>query len=142
MTGDGPSLETYVETRLSLLTEQIRKDKQEHDRFEAERDRRYEERHNANEQALSKVASEMLAKFAAVNEFRGAMGDAQRLFIPRAEVDVIVSGLGKEIGTLSMGLDRMLTERAGIKGGWGYAMGLLGAVALVGSIIAAFARLL
>jgi hypothetical protein len=138
---DGPSLETYVETRLNLLTEEIRKDKQEQDRFLSERDRRYEERHGANEQALSKVATEMLAKFAAVNEFRGAMGDAQREFIPRAEVEAIVTGLKDQLGTISLHLDRIQTERQGIKGGYGYAVGIVGLVAALVSIGVAIAKL-
>ncbi len=125
---DGPSLQTYVETRFNLLNEKISEADAEHLRFLGERDRRYEERHAANELALSKVASEMLSKFAAVNEFRGAMGDAQRLFIPRAEVEVITASLSDKIGVLQLSLDRLHTERAGIRGGYGYAVGIAGLV--------------
>ncbi len=50
-TGDGPTLSTYLETRLNLLTEEIRKAEADMARFLAERDQRYEERHQASEKA-------------------------------------------------------------------------------------------
>lgn len=50
-----------------------------------ERDRRYQERFEAQQQALGKVEQATEKRFESVNEFRKAMGDRDILYMPRAE---------------------------------------------------------
>lgn len=65
-------LKEYVETKLKLLNE-----------IAAERDRRYSERFLAQESAL-KLAQENANRWmAAANEWRQAMNDRERDFLPR-----------------------------------------------------------
>jgi len=51
----------------------------------AERDKRYEQRFQEQERALSKADEAIRSKFAGVNELRGALDDAATRLMPRAE---------------------------------------------------------
>jgi hypothetical protein len=105
----------------------------------AERDRRYEQRHNdaqhwleaalaAQKEAVTKAENAAERRFEGVNEFRNTLSDQQRNLIPRSEVEVIKASLTEKINALEKVIDRMEAERMGIKGGWGYAVGLVGLV--------------
>jgi hypothetical protein len=131
-------------------------------------DRRYEERFNASQKALelglagqkSEISAALAAsdravlkaevatekRFESVNEFRGTLDNQQRTLIPRSEVDVMVRGLEEKINASvkiadaqQVVLSNMAAERAGIKGGWGYAVGAVGFVLAIGALIAMFA---
>jgi hypothetical protein len=136
---DGPNLSTYVETRFNLLDQKIKEAKELFDKLLEEQDRRYEERHRSNQTALDKVAEEMNSRFASVNEFRGAMEDAQRKFMPRPEAEVRMAALESKLDQQFTQLDRLQAERQGIRGGWGYAVGVLGlviaAIALITTVM-------
>jgi hypothetical protein len=133
---DGPSLSTYVETRFNLVDEKIKSLYAQLREAIDERDRRYQERYESSQTALGKVADEMHSKFANVNEFRGAMEDAQRLFMPRAEAEALINGLESKLNQQFTQLDRLQSERQGIRGGWGYAVGVVGFVLVVISVMA------
>ncbi len=127
-------------------------------------DKRYEERFSASQKALelglagqkSEISAALAAadravlkaematekRFESVNEFRGTLDQQQRTLIPRSEVDVLVRGIEEKIAQTTKQLDELKTafaamnsERAGIKGGWGYAVGIVGFVLAVGSLI-------
>lgn len=76
------------------------------------------------------VKAEMAAekRFESVNEFRSTLADQQRNLMPRSEVEVITKGLIEKINALEKQLDSITAERQGIKGGWGYAVGVIGFV--------------
>jgi hypothetical protein len=75
-----------------------------------------------------------------VNEFRNTLSDQQRNLMPRAEVDVIVKGLQDKIAAIEKQQDNMIAERAGLKGGYGWAVGVIGLVLAMASIIALASR--
>jgi len=131
---DGPSLETYLETRLNLLDQRLRDDRAALDLMLAERDQRYEERYRASEQALVKVATSMDARFQSVNEFRSTLADQARDLMPRAETEV-------RMKALETVLERLQGERIGVKGGWGYAVGAVGFVLILVNLWMAAQRL-
>lgn len=81
----GPTLETYVETRLNLLIEQLKAIENRLDEKIKEADIRYEQRFRAQMEAISKsdIASEK--RFEGVNEFRKALTDQTQTFVPRVE---------------------------------------------------------
>ena len=143
------SLETLHEHVLSII---------------ASNDRRYEERFAASQRAVelglagtkSEISAALAAadravmkaevatekRFEGVNEFRGALDQQQRTLIPRAEVDVLMKGIEQKIEQNTKQLDaqqKQLTaiaaERAGIKGGWGYAVGIVGFMLALGSLL-------
>src|SRR5678810_673441 len=115
-------------------------------------DKRYEERFSASQKALelglagqkSEISAALAAadravmkaevatekRFESVNEFRGTLDQQQRTLIPRSEVEVLMRGVEEKIRTNAKALDEMKatinglqSERAGIRGGYGYAVG-------------------
>jgi hypothetical protein len=176
---DGPTLATYVETRLNLLTETL-KDHVELTRqslaalkivLEAAQiaaDLRYQQRFDAQsaavnaafasqqtamstalvtaekavlvaqaaaDRAVSKAELAADKRFESVNEFRKTLDDQQRTLMPRPEVEVMVRGLTDKLATMKEQLDNVMSERAGIKGGWGYAVGVVGFLLALGSLV-------
>lgn len=73
-----------------------------------------------------------------VNEFRGAMNDAQRILMPRAEAEARFAVLAEKIDSIASRLDRGEGRSGGLGAGWGY---LVGAAGLVAAIIAIFVAL-
>src|SRR6476659_9316217 len=110
-------------------------------------DHRYEQRFMDQERAVTMAlaaAKEAVTKaelaaerrFESVNEFRNTLSDQQRTLVARTEVDSMVRGLNEKIAALDKIVDRLQAERLGIKGGWGYAVGVIGLVVAVLSVIA------
>jgi len=111
-----------------------------------EREKRYNERHAALEKsfllamssadkAVQKAETAIERRLEGVNEFRATLADQQRLLMPRAEVEVIVNSMNERIGELKRQIDTLQSERQGIKGGWGYAVGVVGLVLVILSIM-------
>jgi hypothetical protein len=118
---------------------------------------------SAADRAVQKAELASDKRFEGVNEFRATLADQQRTLIPRAEVDVIVRGLNMQIDALEKRLegsiaerlsqiaalqrshDTSSAERVGLKGGWGYAVGVVGLVltilAVIGAIVTLVSRL-
>lgn len=158
----GPSLREYVEVRFNLLQENIANqevgltgliDKQakRYDEMLNERDTRYQQRFEATaiyvafgfssaEKAITKAEIATEKRFEGVNEFRSQLGDQQRTFMPRAEVLVMESAVTNRLAAVEKRVDTLLAERAGIRGGWGYAVGVVGFVLTVVSLVMMFAR--
>lgn len=135
----GPSLQTYVETRFNLLTKLM------DERFK-ETDLRYQQRFEAGQKgldaalaaadrAVTKAELATEKRFESVNEFRGTLDNQQRTLIPRSEVDVMVKGLEGKIADITKQLDAMQAEKKGITGGWGYAVGAVGLVMTLISLV-------
>jgi hypothetical protein len=108
-------------------------------------DRRYEQRFegqkaaidaafSAQKEAITKAENSTERRFENMNEFRGALDNQQRTLIPRSEVVVMVHGLEEKIANNTKQMDAFLAERQGIKGGWGYAAGLIGVVLTLASL--------
>lgn len=148
----GWSLETAIDYLLSVIAE-----KHAHIlTLIAGNDRRYEERFAASQKALelglagqkSEISAALASadravlkaetatekRFESVNEFRGTLDNQQRTLIPRSEVDVMVKGLEEKIAQLTKQIDGLAATRAGVIGGWGYAVGLAGVILAVVTI--------
>lgn len=159
-TKDGWSLETAIDHLIGIINE---KDANLRTLISGN-DKRYEERFIASQKALelglagqkSEISAALAAadravlkaematekRFESVNEFRGTLDNQQRTLIPRAEVDVLMRGVSEKIFTLTKGQDELKgtvallqAERQGIKGGWGYAVGAVGFILAVGSLV-------
>lgn len=93
----------------------------------------------AADRAVQKAEASAEKRFESVNEFRSTLADQQRNLIPRSEVGVMISALTEKINALEKVIDKMEAERMGIKGGWGYAVGVVGLVmalaALIGMVV-------
>ena len=55
-----------------------------------ERDERYEQRFRASQKAIDESTAATEKRFSSVNEFRGAMEDASKKYITRAEAIAVV----------------------------------------------------
>jgi len=153
----GPSFQTYVETRFNLLGEDLRAIKHAMDTAFRESDLRYQQRFDAQAKALeaafqaakeavqaalsaadravSKAELAADKRFESVNEFRKTLDDQQRTLMPRAESDRAMQGLGDKLAALKEQIDTMAAERMGVKGGWGYAVGVVGLLLGLGSLL-------
>lgn len=87
----------------------------------------------AQNRAIIKAENATEKRFESVNEFRATLDNQQRTLINRSEVTVLVDGLKDRIDNLTKNVDEMKarrrefeSEREGIKGGWGYAVGVVG----------------
>jgi hypothetical protein len=85
----------------------------------------------AADRAVSKAELAADKRFESVNEFRKTLDDQQRTLMPRAESDRALSALADKWTSLKEQTDGLVAERVGIKGGWGYAVGLVGFIALL-----------
>ena len=88
----------------------------------------------AADRAVTKAELATEKRFESVNEFRGTLDNQQRTLIPRSEVTVLMDGVNEKIANLTKIVDAMQAERAGIKGGWGYAVGVVGLLLALGSL--------
>lgn len=89
----------------------------------------------AADRAVNKAELATEKRFESVNEFRATLDNQQRTLIPRSEVGVIQDGLNEKITQLTKLMDQIQAERLGVKGGWGYAVGVVGFVLAIGSLI-------
>ncbi len=117
-----------------------------------ERHERYQERADAQKENIAAalaaadravVKAELATekRFEGVNEFRATLADQQRTLIPRAEVEVMVKAITEKINALTAQVSDLNAERRGIRGGWGYAVGVAGLVLTLFSLFMVLYRL-
>lgn len=98
--------------------------------------------------AVQKAESAAEKRFESVNEFRNTLSDQQRNLMPRSEVTVTIEALENQIASVAAAnankidalekqLDKLQAERLGVKGGWGYAVGVVGFLFILASLIVA-----
>ena len=85
-------------------------------------------------EAIGKAENATERRFEGVNEFRAQLDTQQRTFIPRSEVQVMESAAMNRIAAIEKQFDALAAERAGIKGGWGYAVGVIGFIFILVSL--------
>lgn len=102
----------------------------------------------AADRAVSKAESATEKRFDSVNEFRAALNDTARLQMPRAEIEALFKGLTDKMVTGLQATDARIialgtrvteqrSERTGMESGWGYAVGAIGVVVAIISVVAA-----
>ena len=112
----------------------------------AERDRRYTERFDGQEQA-NKVALEAAEKavlkaedaagrrFDSVNEFRQTLSDQAAQFVTRKEVEALFLGVNATLGRLETGAAASAGRGAGVSALIGYLIGAGGLVIAVAAMV-------
>jgi len=114
----------------------------------------------AADRAVSKAEIASEKRFDAVNEFRSTLADQQRTLMPRNEVEVILKSFADKLDALSKRIaetaatsnerisqvSQQISERkaetTGTQTGWGYAVGVIGIVLAIVSIVAVSVTLL
>jgi len=135
----GPTLREYVEQRFKLLEESVEQ------RFNANKEavaaafaaqkQAIDAALAAADRAVTKAELATEKRFESVNEFRGTLDNQQRTLIPRSEVDVLMKGIEEKVSNVQKQLDAQIAERRGIAGGWGYAVGAVGFLLALGSLV-------
>lgn len=154
-------LREYLETRLNLLTVAIEKaqvatDLRYQQRFEAQSDalsaafssqqtamktafdvaeKAVNAALAAADRAVSKAELAADKRFEGVNEFRQTLADQQRTLLPRAEFAEVVKSINEKLARLESINTAWQAEAGGIKGGWGYAVGVLGLILTILSLV-------
>ncbi len=89
----------------------------------------------AADRAVQKAEAASERRFEAVNEFRATLGDQQRTLMPRSEVEVMKHATDEKYSALKEVVDRLQAERAGVRGGWGFAVGAVGFVLMIWAVV-------
>jgi hypothetical protein len=79
----------------------------------------------AADRAVTKAELATEKRFESVNEFRGTLDNQQRTLIPRSEVDKMFSAMTEKVDRIQKQADELAAERAGVKGGYGYAVAVV-----------------
>lgn len=87
------------------------------------------------ERALNKAESATDKRFDGVNEFRSALYDNQRTFLPRLEYEQAHKNLADRIEVLTTRVTAREAETTGLGKGWIYLVGVMGFIATLVSII-------
>jgi hypothetical protein len=95
----------------------------------------------AADRAVNKAEVAAEKRFESVNEFRNTLSDQQRNLVPRAEFEAAERAMTFRLDAIDKVLEAQRSERVGIKGGWGYAVGVVGLVIAILSIAAALSQL-
>jgi predicted nucleic acid-binding protein len=106
----------------------------------AEHDKRYAQRFEAQERALDKVESTTEARFNGVNEFRGSLNDVLQKQMPRQESVALHDAARERIDKLEAEVQAARSDRNSMKLLIAGAVGLLGVVATIVSLVFAFRR--
>ena len=97
------------------------------------------------DRAVSKAEMSSEKRFEGVNEFRAQLGDQQRTLMPRTEAEKLFGALAEKIAVLENFRTEMLSKGSGAKEGYGLAIGIVGLVLVLLSILsvgfALFSRL-
>jgi len=101
---------------------------------------------NAADRAVSKAEIASEKRFESVNEFRAALNDNGRLQMPRIEAEGLLRAQGEKFEAANAALSHrvdVLTDSitknegksTGLQAGWGYAVGVIGLVSLLISLL-------
>jgi hypothetical protein len=110
----------------------------------AEQDRRHEARTDAAKEAVGvamaaadravlKAEGAAERRFESVNEFRNTLADQQRSLMPRTEAEIRLAALDARL----VALEQARSAKGGAKEGWGFAVGVVGLIAVVLTIMRA-----
>ena len=89
----------------------------------------------AADRAVMKAETAAEKRFESVNEFRNTLSDQQRNLMPRAEVDILIASLRKDVAALSDQVDTLRSTRAGFKDAWAYVVGAIGVLLTISWLI-------
>jgi len=96
---------------------------------------------NSADRAVAKAESATEKRFDAVNEFRETLADQQRTLMPRSEAELELKSLHMLVDKLEIRLSEFEARHRGFSGGWGVAVGIVGFIAFVLSVLMTWRKL-
>jgi hypothetical protein len=87
------------------------------------------------DRAVSKAENAAERRFEGVNEFRAQLGDQQRTLMPRVEAENRLSAMAEKLSVLEGFRTEVLSRGVGTQQGYGWAIGVIGLVLTVLTII-------
>lgn len=90
---------------------------------------------SAAKEAVHKAELASEKRFDGVNEFRGTLADQQRMLIPRAEAELRMSAIERQLEELKTADSTRKGQRRGMDQLWGYLIGALGALAILWKLL-------
>lgn len=132
---DGVDLKTYFNDRINGVIQLM-----------AEKDKNYNQRFDnvveatksalaAADRAVSKAEIATEKRFEGVNEFRKTLSDQQVTFMPRAEIQILHDSLSEKIAKVDNRVSLIEGNKTGLSQGWGWAVGVLGIIIAVVTIL-------
>jgi hypothetical protein len=103
-----------------------------------ERDKRFDQRFNQMDRAVTKAEVATEKRFESVNEFRNTLADQQRTFIPRKEAEMLFKNINDKLNIYCSKLDKIENMKQGGNVVWAY---ILSGVSLFAAIIAIVTRI-
>jgi hypothetical protein len=82
----------------------------------------------ATEKRFDAMQNANNTRFEGMNEFRGTLSDQATKFISRSEVEARIDGLTEKINSNQTRVERIEAKGAGLAQGWGWLIGIIGAV--------------
>ncbi len=89
----------------------------------------------ASSEAIRKAELAMEKRFDSVNEFRAQLGDQARTFMPRSEFEVAQNALMERLVKIEGAIAAQASTKTGATAGWMFAVGVVGFVMIITSII-------
>jgi hypothetical protein len=97
---------------------------------------------SAQKEAVTKAETAAEKRFEGADRARLEQAEQQRTLMPRAEAEARLSAMGEKVGVLEGFRTEQLSKGHGAKEGYGYAIGLVGLVLVILSIISVAIMLL
>jgi hypothetical protein len=92
------------------------------------------------ERAIQKAETATEKRFEAVNEFRATLADQQRTLMPRAESTLRWEAVSARVDENANRLTELEGRKHGFAGGWGWAVAVVGLIAVLVTVILALRR--
>lgn len=94
----------------------------------------------ASDRAVNKAEGAAEKRFEGLNELRGMALDQQRVYIPRAEVEILIKGINEKIDTLNITTITRQGKSIGQEQGVGYVVGIASIVSVIIAIASRFIK--
>ncbi len=95
----------------------------------------------AVKEATERSAAAFESRMANTNEWRQSVDDKDRLFMPRKEAEAISEALKEKVDAMTVSFREQRSNSSGVSAGWAMAVGVVGLIGIIVSIVSFFLRM-
>ena len=95
----------------------------------------------AVKEATERSAAAFESRMANTNEWRQSVDDKDRLFMPRKEAEAISEALKEKVETMTVSFREQRSNSSGVSVGWAMAVGVVGLIGIIVSVVSFFLRM-